>query len=68
MTFGKSELEMEKDQLRMYWNMIGGALKNKGVWFILLCFFVAAALCFAYGYYRGIESVPPCVECLIPIK
>ena len=64
----KSDLIIQKAQLGVYWSMIKGALSNKGVLFILLCFIVVVVLAFTVGYgvgyAQGINSVE-CIECLI---
>ena len=65
-----NDLEMQKANLSMYGSMIKGALSNKGVLFILLCFVVLVILAFTVGYgvgyAKGIEAVE-CVECLSEI-
>jgi len=64
------DLRMQKANLGMYKDMIMGALSNKGVMFILLCFIVLVVLAFTVGYgvgyAKGIEAVE-CVECLSEI-
>ena len=61
------DLRMQKANLGMYKDMIMGALSNKGVLFILLCFVVLVILAFTVGYgvgyAQGIEAVE-CVKCL----
>ena len=66
----EDDLIIQKAQLGVYWSMIKGALSNKGVLFILLCFIVVVVLAFTVGYgvgyAKGIEAVE-CVECLSEI-
>ena len=61
----KSDLLIQKANLGMYWDMIKGALSNKGVLFILLCFIVVVVLAFTFGYMQGVNSVPECVRCVL---
>ena len=61
------DLRMQKAQLTMYKDMITGALKNKGVLFILLCFIVVVILAYTVGYgvgYSGGLEACICPECL----
>ena len=60
----EDDLIIQKAQLGVYWSMIKGALSNKGVLFILLCFIVVVVLAFVFGYMQGTNSVE-CIECLI---
>jgi len=62
----ENDLNIYKGQLKMYKDMIVGALKNKGVMFILLCFLVVVVLAFAIGYVQGVKSVDViCPVCII---
>jgi len=62
MVFEKDSIE--RMQLAGYSDMMKGALKNRGVMFILLLFIAISALCFAIGYYKGFNSVV-CATCKI---
>ena len=65
MVFEKDSVE--RMQIGMYGDMMKGALKNKGVIFILLLFLALAAISFAFGYSMGFNSIPPveATPCLI---
>ena len=60
MVFEKDSIE--RMQMAGYADMMKGALKNRGVVFILLIFIALCALSFGIGYYRGFNSVV-CATC-----